>query len=747
MAFVDQTNLIIKFSYMTGSGQMVVEPVAGDGAAAFVRLGFLSTGIPIVAWTSGAYVKVAVRSAATSTATATWSAGVVETTVAPRALEMAVSPLDQVLLSYVSDTATAGRPKIAICDAPCSAPSGFLPMNTTPQVENTAVIAATMGTGAAWCQASPTLYYPAVTYSVTGNVKYATCQNSMTNCLNGANWTNGAVAAITSTSSKLLIDTNFAADVPKVMAYNGTTNTPYIMGSTGCTLAPSTFTAGTALGNYGNLWMSIFKDTTNGRYHFVGNSATTSVVYLNSPTTSFTAAWNAVGTAETTTLAATSVGGAAIDTASRGIYTSYGINAANFDIRLTKVNDYTLPSNSATIVYSKQVVDTTGMMQFSPTAGTQTKNVAAATSSSGRLGVAYVDFSPGSVTTGRLKFAYRNGTNSAASWSSVLVPDTTSPQMPSVAFDQNNKPWIGYFEAAINRFYLVTNSQSDGTGNWTSYEFPATVSGAPGALPMANNTAVAMRYSSGVSHPVMVIIDTNATSRGVKSAQLNATTKSWEQVTTVDALGASGAAHLSTSFDTNGNVVMAFQDLTTTRVKYSYMQNASTWAGTYTVSAAARGPGAAVSINPVTYSPAISYFDSVNNTVYYSACSGTISSCIAGGWTTSALDTAAGVSTLTSATGQLLTTGLVFNSAGSAHVFSPRGATSSSGALTMSHNRTGSFATSAAIAGVNGAMTGSAALNFGITGWGLAATPNVSGGVSGAYVGPGNWLYAFSCGD
>ena len=142
----------------------------------------------------------------------------------------------------------------------------------------------------------------------------------------------------------------------------------------------------------------------------------------------------------------------------------------------------------------------------------------------------------------------------------------------------------------------------------------------------------------------------------------------------------------------------------------------------------------------------MTYFDSINNAVYYASCNLGIANCSTGGWTSTKIEANAGVSGLTAATGQLLTTSLVFNSAGDAQALYPRGATND-GNLAMTQNYNGSWASQVAASGSNGATVGAPALNFGIAGWNIQATQNTAGGVSGAYIGPGNWLYAVSCGD
>ena len=752
-AFVDQSNLVIKLVYSNGS-KNITEVISGDGTGAWVRLAFTSNGTPYIFWTLGGNVKVAIRSAPISTAGASWTGGVIDTGTAPRALEVSVNPLDQILLSFVTDTAVAGRPKMLYCDVGCTAVTDFQTMTTNPFIENTNVVAAIVGTGAAWCQVSANQYYPTVAYNVTGQTKFAVCrQASLANCLNGANWTTQSVVAAGNTDTKLLIDSTVTGDIPKV-ASAGAALTVYSMGASPCTGAPAAFTAGGGLGAYGTSWISFLKDPTNGKFHLIANSTTTAVEYLNSQTTNPIGAWNAVGTVDTVTLPAVGAveGGAAINSYAESILVSYGINIAGFDMKLSTVGNYTTASNAQTFTHS--IPDLTGMVQMSPAAGGQLKNIAVASNPSGVPAVAYVDFSAGTAITGKLKFAQRNGASSKDSWDVFVVADTVSPQSPGLAFDQNGRPWISFYDPGTVQYDLATNSASDGSGAWSLYQFPAVPGGAAAVLPAANNTAMAMYYSGGVSYPVMIVTDTSATNK-VEAATFNPLTSNWYgAVQTVGTpTGAGRAAHLSADFDTKGNVVVAYQDLTSTQAMYTYQTGINSWANNaptsiipVAVSTAARGVGTSIRINPATSEPSITYYDSINNAVYYATCSNTIANCASGGWTSVKVESAAGVSGLTAATGQLLTTSLVFNSSGDAQILYPRGA-GNDGNLIMTQNYNGSWASQIASSGSNGATVGAPVLNFGIAGWNIQATTNTAGGVSGAFIGPGNWLYAVSCGD
>ncbi len=308
--FADQSALSIKLTYWNGS-RFVREVVSGDGNGSFVRLAFLSTGIPIVLWTLGTNVKASIRSAPLGT-NGTWNSAIIDTGTAPRALEVSVNPLDQVSVVYISDTNVAGRPKFLYCDAPCGSPSNFQIMAPNSYIENTAVNAAETSVGTAWCKVSGSAYYPAAVYSVTGAVKYAVCrQTNLANCANSSNWTSSTVVSAGNLSSKLLIDSSVTGDVAKVITSGAGGITPYRMGALLCTSAPGAFSAGAAMGtsSSGTQWMSLMQDG-SGKFHIVANEGTTSVKYFNSTSNDIISTWNAPGTVDTIALAAAHAGGA-----------------------------------------------------------------------------------------------------------------------------------------------------------------------------------------------------------------------------------------------------------------------------------------------------------------------------------------------------------------------------------------------------------------------------------------------------
>lgn len=746
-AFADQSALVLKLSYWNGS-KFATEIVSGDGAASAVRLAFQSDGTPFVFWTLGTAVKVAIRSAPISSP-GIWNAGAIDSGTAPRALEVSINPLGQIGVVFLTDTATTGRAKFLYCDSPCTSTSGFQPMAPNPYIENTAIVAAQTATGLGWCQASSNVYYPAVTYSVTGVVRYAVCQASLGNCANSSNWTTtGSVVATGNVSSKLLLDASIAGDVAKVATLGAGGVTIYRMGTTACNLAPAAFSAGSTLGTAtsGSQWMTFLKDSL-GKFHLIANEGTTSVRYYNSATTDALGSWNGAGVIDTNTLAAAHGGGAAIDTAGLGIYASYPIAAVPYHLNLARVSDYTVSSTSAT--FSRFVPDLSGDIQLTG-AGTQQRNIVIASSSRGVPATVYLDYSVGAATGAKLKYAIRTGVSSNDPWESVLVPGTASPQYPALAFDDADRPWISYFDAGTNRFYLISNSRTDGQGTWSvAYEFPAIPGGAPVALPAANATAVAMSYTSGVASPVLIVIDTNAGTKGVKAAKLNPSTQNWSAVTTLDGLvaGALGAAHLVSDFDKSGTLVIAYQDLNLTRVKYATSANGITWSTPYTVSSVGQGSGVGIKLNPLTSKPSVTYYDQTNNAVYYASCSAVASACVSSGWSNALVDGAAGVSGLTAASGQLLSTSLNYSPSGTPWLLYPRGQGTGGHLMLGTPNSSGIWSSNVHAAGSNGGLAGSAALNFAVAGWNAAATVNSSGGLVSVYVGPGNWLYSTSCGD
>lgn len=757
VAYVDAGALSVKLNWDDGTDYNT-EIVSGDGAAAWVRLALLSDKTPIVLWVSGTSLKAAIRSAPLTTTTATWTAGIIDTGTAPRAVEVAVNPLDEIGVTFLTDTATAGKAKFLWCAAPCTNPNSFKAMEgtaTTAVIENNTIGAAQTATGIAWCKVSSSVYYPAVVYtSATNTAKYAVCRNSnLNNCLTSTGWTlQNVQATASSVANSVYIDQTVVGDVPKVLSRLAGGVTTYLMSaSTSCAAVPAAFTAGstlTASSNTGTLWMKLLASPA-GKFQLVANDSTTSVRYYTSQTTSFNGTWDTHGVIETTTLPAASSGGADIDSVSGGIYVGYGQNVANYDVRLSRIADYTLASSSGSQTYSNTSPDQTGGIQLIG-ASLQQMNISAAKTSAGKFGVAYVDFSVGAAANAKLKYAYRNAIDSSASWDVVQVPGTTNPQFPGLAFDNQNRPWISYFEANSNRFYLTRNSQSDGSGSWVTYAFPAIPAGAPVALPAANATQVAMVMVGSTYYPVMIVIDTNAGSKGVKAARFNPNTTAWSAVTSIDGmtLGALGASNLSSAWSATAGAAITYRENNVTRARYASTTDGLTWSGPYTVSSQnGSGAGADIALNPAnSYSPAISYYDRANNRVYVSTCSGTLTSCASGGWSSSIIDNTAGVSGLASAQEQVLGAPIGYTPQGKIYVGYVRGQ-ANDGSFKLWHNFSGYTVPDSAMDGANGALVGLTALNFGISGMNGRGLINSDTGMTFFHIGPGNWLYTTGCGE
>ncbi len=416
-----------------------------------------------------------------------------------------------------------------------------------------------------------------------------------------------------------------------------------------------------------------------------------------------------------------------------------------YDLKLARVNDYTVISSAAS--YSRFVPDLTGNLQLGA-GGQQLKNIAAASTSLGLPALAYVDFSVGGAAGAKLKYARRNGGRGNSPWEKVLVPGTVNPMFPSLAFDDDDNPWISYFDSATLRFFITMNSRSDGNGTWSTYEFPSIPAGAPSGLPAANNTALLMFKVGGISSPLVVIVDNNAGSKGVKAALFNSNTQTWSAVALIDNLasGALGAAHLNAAIDSSNNVGIIYQDLSATRARYSFSTNGTTWSTPISISGIGQGVGAKIAVNSKTGKPAASYYDQPYNTVYYAGCSTSIPNCVSAKWSPVQVDSATGVSGLTAATGQLLSTALMFSPSGTPWLFYPAGQ-SASGSLMRASNSGSTWNSAIQVSGTSGNLPGSSAMNFGVSGWNVVSSLNSVLGPVASFIGPGNSLYSVSCGD
>lgn len=298
-------------------------------------------------------------------------------------------------------------------------------------------------------------------------MRFGICRNAtLANCLDNTNWNLQNVVTAANVGNDLILNSAVVDDVPKILSRASTGLIAYRMGTTGCTQAPGAFSAGATLGGAttGTQWFSADFDST-GKFHVFANESTTSVRYYNSTSTDFLSTWNALGTAETVTLVAGSYGRAVMDRALNYFYGVYGVGAAPFNLRLTRINDSSVASNAAT--YLRTSPDTQGAYQISAATGQQ-QNIATAKTSDSALGLTAVDFSSGGATTGLLKYFYKSTETASESYLTTIVPGPLAPQYPSIAFDHLDRPWIGYFDATLNRFFLVSNSRADGQGTWSS---------------------------------------------------------------------------------------------------------------------------------------------------------------------------------------------------------------------------------------------------------------------------------------
>lgn len=775
VAYVDTWGLSIKISYFSNGGWNE-EVVSGDSAATFIGLEFLSTGKPLVFWTNGGTtVKMASRSAAFGTA-GSWTTYILDTFAggATRTLDVAVNPNDEIAVIYMSTNTTGtARPRFIYCSSSCSDGANYSVMSATENIEATGaynLTIAQVANGVAWCGVDTNAdavvddYYPAVTYGGQANSnRYAVCaQSNLANCLVNTAWSKqNYVAAVSNLAQKLLIDHTVVNDTPKIAALKAATGVRTFIAASGCSAVSAFTESNQTIGGAttGNAWLNVLK-TSDGRFHIVANTTTTSLSYYNTTGTNFISSvanptqWNSVGTINTTTLAAASAttGGSAVISSTGQIVTSYYQAVNTFNLMLGTIQDYTVASGSA--VLTNQYVNNSGGLQLSTA---QTRNVSVGSTSDGRPGIAYIDNSATTAATARLKYAFRDSTSNTVNYDVVIVPHLgTSPMFPSLAYDLNKKPWIAYFDsnAAVSKFYLTTNSSSDGSGTWTTYQFPIASLTGTYTLGATNDTALVMYNSGGVSYPVMVVIDNNNATQGVKVSKLNPSTGSWTTLTTIDALGASDGTWLSADADSSGNIVVAYQSLTAPiGIYYAYSSNGgTTWTTPKQVSVVATaGQGTSIKINPVTSKPWITYMDRASNVVYYAYCSGTLSSCATSGWTNDDIETAAGVSALTAAaTDQLIGTSLTFNSSGTATVLYPLGMGTAINLAEAGHLKRVDITSAGGAESKSTFVSGAGAssvltLNFGVNGWNVSSVRTSESELVSAYIGAGNYLYSKSC--
>ncbi len=808
VAYVDTGAQALKFSSWS-AGVFKTETVVGDTAAniSYVRLAFLSNspnvGLPLIFYTNGAVnsgqIMMAVRSSANLNDTAaTWTVQAIDTGggTSNRALEVSMSPIDQVGLAYQASTApTASNIRFIYCSSNCKNPANYVAQGSTATSRiDVGALAAQTHIGLRWCQMTANTYNPAVVYGASALAyQFAICNtgvagNNLATCQTNSGWTKTtatiAVTGASGTVSELYLDPSILNDTPKIIVKDvGGLSMKMFSTSVGCnavvagttyTVAGTALLAGSGVANYASSSIELLKSPdyvtpANERFYAVANDGTTAIKWSASSTNSFLGAWwaNAATAIQTATLNAAGATnmGADINVTTKQLITSYGLQSGTFNITLGVVNDFTNPADPGNVAqsYYQLPVEDYGHIQLN--AG-QVSNVSVASTSTSRPAISWVDFSSGVATTGKLKYALRTGTSSGDQWVMNTVPGVfaaISPQNPSLAFDQNDRPWIGYWDAqgaGAGRFVLTTNSSPDGSGAWTNYMFPVASGGhgAPAAQPAANAVAVAMNYVAGVARPVVIVID-NGTTPAVKSAYLNPKTGAWSAVATIETLSAQGAAFLTADWNaTSGLVAIAYQNLITgsVRVKYSastdggltWPVNASTPAA---VSSVAQGEGATVKLNPSTGLPSIAYYDRANAKLIVAQCtancSGTGVPTFTGttGWVASGI----GISGLSVAgNANLLSAALTFAGNGDAYLAYNSGQLDA-GSMRMIDSTAGPLASSVAttlVTGINGALANAAATNGGVP-WGHRSVRMPNGVLATAFNSPGNFLNVVTCGD
>lgn len=749
VAFADAGTLSLRFSFFNGT-RYITEIIAGEGSASFVKLDYLSSGRPVVFWATGSTtLKAAFRSSPPGQS-GTWTAAVIDSSTASRAISVKVNSLDEIAVLQITNTANTGRARFLYCPAGCASPTGFQTMSTGVQIESANIVPAQQVTDVAWCRVSQSDYYPAVVYGGNSVTRYAICrQSDLAQCLSEANWIKQNVVAGANVSASLHLDESLDGDIPKVALLKaGAGIKTYSMGSTSCAATPGAFTELTSTiggSTSGSAWLKLLKDQ-SGQFHIIANEGTTSVRYYNNTNTNIlSGTWAAAGVIDTITLTAGQTGGADYSPLDNRIYTSYPQAARGFNLMLASLQNINVASSS--LQASLQSIDTSGALQL---VSAPQKNLRLRLDSENRPGAAYVDFSPGAATGARLKYARRLTASPGSSWEISLVPNTTNPQFPDLAYDQQNHPWISYFDQTTNRFFLVTNSEADGSGIWSHYQFPIFPTGTY-TFPATNSTAVVMDQSQVPWQPVMIILDSTNTTQGVKAARLNPENGLWSNPELLDPMGVSDGTSLSADANADGEIAVAFQDLTLGRLRYvASGDGGRSWGTVQSISAPNQGAGATIRLNPSTGSPLASFYDRANNKVAVSECSGDALACASQSWNSTEIDAMVGTSGLTnSATvpqDQLLSAAVSFYNDGTPYVsYTRTGA--AGGQLLTAQFATADIKIYTLKTAINAGLIGTTPYNHGVGGWNISTAIGSTGNFESLFIGPGNWLYSKSCGN
>ncbi len=768
--YTDAGCACVRYTYWNGTDWQTEIISAGNTTSfTFVRLAFLSTGIPVVVWSnSTTTLQLAIRNTASLTTEGSWTITNLDTAgTAIRSVEIKVNPSDQVAILYARNT--AGSSHLILCTSSCTSGSNYSSPSTTLGTVGTTPHSLGLG----WCY-SGTSYYPVVALTGAANSSYAICrQSTLSNCLTGiAGWAGGAVQTLTGTGAsrvtvQLAMD-DTTADAPvRAIAQNGSALAYYQSSFAGGGCSAGTVGAiasgGTISGtsaNSGNAYLELQRVTGNN-YHLVANEALATVRYYNTITGSFTT-WNASGTVATTTLGAAGAtrGGLAVDASLGQAYTSFARTAAvtpfNGNLMFGWVENTTVASNSATAEYYETPMTLDGQLQMT---ASQIPNISVGATSSGTPGAVFVDYSSNSATVGVLRYGLRSGSLSTDSWNIRAVPIVAQPQAVSLIFDTNDKPWIGFYDQLSFRFILATNTSTDGTGVWSTYYFPFRTAVTAATAPAYHSVALAMDRSAASVTPVMLVGVANhgtVANTGIWSARLTPATGNWSNITQIESTNlANSNSNLTADFDTNGNIVVAYYDRSASnRLEYSQSTNGGTsWStATNVTTFTASGMGAKIKLNPSNSRPAITYYDRANNRVYYSYCTTALASCTSlANWSYSFVENlTAGVSGLAATSDGLLNTGLTFTSTGTAYVAYPIGA-GNSGVLALNNNSSGSFPLSSTLVAAKNSSTilntAISAINFGQPGWNVDSVRTSTGSLHSLFIGAGNWLYGTSCGN
>lgn len=812
----------LKFMYWNGS-EFKVETVASGVITQYIKLVYLSSGVPLIFWgNSLTALYGASRSTADITAEGTWTVTALDTTsTAIRGVSASVNPLDEVMVVFATAASTVSGHKAIICTSNCGT------VNTTNYptsavIDASSTAANTYSIGAGWCQTAGADYYPVAFYGVGATAsRLATCRqanaSTTAGCVAGG-WVSGAIttSAVARVASQLYIDQT----TPNATVYTATQNAsgiaPVAMANCETAVNAPTWpglTVGTVMGaaTTGAIWFDMNRDAA-GNFHIAANDGQTIVRTFSATTAGFTGgAWSAAPATnyvETTGAGGLPAAGAgrgslAIDETNDQLLISYGrlavlspvstwgnlvlaYNECPNGVGTCTTTTLASPAASTGMWWGNSPLDNTGQIQKTSLGW---PNVSTAATSLGRPATAYVDYSVGTTaepsTGARLKYAYRNGSTASSNWTISVIGTTSAPQSPSLAFDHNDMPWIAWSEpptaaTAAQKFYLATNTRTDGLGAWTIYSFPVTYAlAAAQAYPNMSQAVVTMyQTSSGaVKRPMVIVMSSigSVAGREIRAGLFDPTTRSWSNVKQV-ATFVLGGAWLSADSDSAGNVVMSFFDTglaantncasaTNRCIRFGYTTDGgATWSNTTTglvtttVNTETLVPK--VAINPSNNRPAIAYMDRSNNLVRYKYCSTTLASCTtAANWLdlgVGILDAGTGTSGLTDAAnaGQL-DVGLTFTSDGLPWVTYPRGAGATQAPSLMysyvasSGGVFGGSANLYASPGVGNISSPVAATanNF-ATSWNPnSVRSSYTGSLHTAFVGPGNFLYMTSCGD